>query len=702
MQLGKMVSLEGDQLGKHVFPPDMAVSEEAVCSIDSTLGNDGEESGEMSGFPDNRTSLGEVISTVTCQTQDVEDTVSKSDKLGPSYSSPEIANLSVLGTSVVAGQPFVGPSYPSPECENLSVLGTSAVAGQPIVTIDVKGQDDKASATDAVLINSPLHGTRELMHKSHGHSASEVGTQDDFKTYGNSGASHSSEIDLEDSFEKNMTEPQPGYESPFEDGELREAVLYSWEENEIDGETECVDYESDDREADDFDAADYSVSENVEVKQCGGGDALKEPSRPASSKTKFSGWDLLPENCECSTDRTVEVNGVSTRKIHTSDYMDGHDVKGFSTGEVRSRRASRGKLLSSIEGPSCSDVLYRKGAIVTQRSRSNNPDDSYYRAEREFGSEKSLGRDRSPLPIHERSQEDGHWVNSSAGYWDSRNHFPTAYHGPHGLGHPRPRSITADMTATVDGLTFCNQRRSINYSSKGMYRSPIRRRSPTDRDDAYHVHRVRVPVRDISRLGRGRTGIYSQGVSRGPREEYRGPEPEDPASSSVHATHYLDRRERSFSPILNRGVHFSRPHRKSRSRSRTRSPLPWHLQRERHVGDEEGFMSLPRGRISPQRNSRWIDDRNCVADHFRDRRSPVALVGYTSMMTSDYDSSRKQGDRYEMIQRARRFNTGGIVRRFRYDTEDCFEARNSHNDDGCDRGSDRRDVPRNAREERAF
>uniref|UniRef100_A0A5B6YFQ8 Uncharacterized protein n=1 Tax=Davidia involucrata TaxID=16924 RepID=A0A5B6YFQ8_DAVIN len=761
MQLGKTVSFEGGQLGKHVvFSLDMAVSEKAMCVIDSIPSKDDEESGEMSGSPDNRNSLGKVISAVTCQTPDLECSFSKSDKLGP--------------------------SHPSPESENLSALGTSVVAGQPVVTVDVRGQDDKAFTADAVLINSPLQvGAEELVHKSYGHSAADVGTQDKFishescKTYGNCHSSHFGEIDLEDPSEncnnldvshdglgeENMAELQSGYESPFEDGELRESVLYCWEENEIDGETECVDYESDDREADDFDAADCSMSEKVEVEQCGGGDALKEPSHSVSLKTKFSGWDLLPESCECSTDRTGEVNDVSTRKIHTTDCMDGHDMRGSSTGEVGSR-ASKGKLLSRIEGPSRSDVLYRKGAIVIQQSRYNNLDGSYFRAEREFGSEKSLGRDRSPLQMHERSQEDGPWVNSSAGYWDSRNRYPTGYHGP---GHCRPRRVIADTTAKVDGLTCCNQRQPINYSSKGVYRTPIRRRSPTDRDDVYGVHRVRVPVRDISRLSRGRTGIYSQGVSRGPREEYRGPGSEDPASSSVHVPHYLGRGERSFSPSPNRGVHVSRPHRRSRSRSRTRSPLPWHLQRERNVGirrhsrspdlrsefrmkrvrlpfqkssdssyagDKESFMSLPRGRISPQCDSRWIDDPNCVADDFRDRRSPVRMfrrsqrfdsLGSPGRLKSDdyfrrtirpgrftemagstgrghrYDDSdydrRKQGDRYEMIHRVRRFDTNGVVRRFRYDTEDCFEA---HNEDDRVRGTDRRDVPRNAREERGL
>uniref|UniRef100_A0A5B6YGE3 Dentin sialophosphoprotein n=1 Tax=Davidia involucrata TaxID=16924 RepID=A0A5B6YGE3_DAVIN len=751
MQLGRTTSLESAQLGNHVVP-DTAVLEKAPCEIDSIQSKDGEDSGKTSGLPDNRTSPREVISTVTCQTLDFEYSVSKSE------------------------------SYPSPECENLSA---AIVAGQRIVTVDVKGEDDKASAADAALIGSQLHvEPKELIPKSCGHSAPNEGTQGKFishescETYGKGPASHSGKIDLEDPSEKcdnldvsydarghiagmeNMAEFQSGYDSPFEDGELRESVLYSWDENEVEGETECVDYESDNREADDFDAVDYSMSEKAEVEQCGRGDALKKPSHSATSKTKFSGWDFLPEGRESSTDRTGEVNDVSTRKIRTSKCIHGHDIKGLSAGEVGSR-ASRGKL-SCGEGPSCSDVLHRKGAIFIERSRSNNLDDSYFRAEREFDSEKSLGRDRFALEMRDRSQEDGHWVDSSVGYWDSRSRYATGYHA---RGRPRPRSDIANMAAKVEGLTCCDKRPSINYSLKGVSRPPIRRRSPIDKDDVYGMHRGRVPVRDISRVrSRGRSGIYSHGVSRGPREEFHGLAFEDPSSSSAHVPHYLARREQGFSPSLNRGAHSSQPYRKSRSRSRSRSPLTWRLQRERNVGtrfhrrssdfrsetrmkrmrlpfqkssfpadDEESFLSLPRGRFSPEYNSRWIDDRNCVPDHFRDRRSPVRMfrrsqrfdsVGSPGRLKSNdyfrpvirpgrfsgmadsagrrhkYDSSdddrRKQGDRYEMVHRVRRYDTGGVVRRFRHDAENCFEA---HNEDDCVRQTDRRDVL-GAREER--
>ncbi|XP_059667120.1 uncharacterized protein LOC132312672 [Cornus florida] len=745
MQLGEIVSSEGVQLGKldgHF--PDVPVSEKAMCEIDSIPCKDGGgDSGKTSGLLDNRTSPKEEISITTCQTLDV-DSLSKSDKIGPS-----------------------GPSHPSPKCENSSALGTSDVEGLPVASLDLKEQDDNASAAGTSLNGYALclepkelpESCRKvvvLSHESCKPYDNGPGIEDPSDDCYNSDVSPDGRGNMVD---VDMTELQTGYDSPFEDGELREATAYSWEENEVEGETEFVDYESDNGVTEDFDAAGFTMSEKVEVEDCGTGAPLKEPSRSASLNTKFSGRDQLPEGRECSTDRTGEVNDVSLQKIHTSDCIDGLDVKGFSMAEVKSR-ASRGKLSSQVEGTSCSDEIQGKGAVFIPRSR--NIEGSYYRPEREFDSEKFLGRDRSMLQMHDRSQDDGHWVDSSAGYWDSRNRYSTNSHVPHGPGHARRRSLIANMAAKVEGLPR-DHRRPINYSSRGGYRPPMRR-SPTDRDDGYGVHRRMLPMRDINRSRSGdRSVILRQGVSRGLRGEYNRPGFDDPASS-VRVPHYVARRERSFSPIPSRGAHFPRSRRKSRSRSRTRSPpLAWHLQRERNVGgrcdsrspdfrsegrmkrmripfqkssfpayEEESFMPLPGGRISPKYNSRLMNDRNSVGDHFRDRSPPPVrqfqrrqrfdLVGdspgrvksdnYFRPMVrrgrfsgmsgspgrghkfdgSDDDRRKPGGERYEemMIRRVRRYdNGGGVVRRFHYEKEECFEAHNNnnnnnnHNEDEC-------------------
>lgn len=354
--------------------------------------------------------------------------------------------------------------------------------------------------------------------------------------------------------------------------------------------------------------------------------------------------------------------------------------------------------------------------------------------------------------MHDRSQGGDHWVDHSVDYWDSKHHHSFSYYGPYDSGHPGPKSVIVN--------------------SKGVYRRFIRR-SPADMDDAYGMDTGGAPVRDISNdRSRVRSGRYAQGVvrgPRGPRDGYHGPMPDDTTESSVRMPHYLARREGSFSPIHTRGgPHFSQPRKKSRSRSRTRSPPAWLLPRERNVGlrhlsrspdfrsearmervrlpfqkpsftadYETGFVSPPRSRFPPQRNSRWIDNRDCGIDHFRDRRSPVRMfrpsqrfdsVGSPGRLKSDdyfrpmirpgrfpeiaaagrgrrYEDSdddrRKHGTRYEMIHPVRRYERDGVLRRFRYDAEDDFVSHNHDNDDFI-RGTDRRlrDIPRRAREDK--
>lgn len=332
--------------------------------------------------------------------------------------------------------------------------------------------------------------------------------------------------------------------------------------------------------------------------------------------------------------------------------------------------------------------------------------------------------------------------------------------------------MTSDRTISKAGVGGLNgiHRQSMNSSSKGVYRPLMRRRSPSDRDDAYGMHMGMPPGRDVSpERSRGRSRRY-QGVHRGPRENYHGSIPDETAEFPLRVPHHLARRERSISPIFNRGApHFSETHKISQSRSRSRSPPAWLMSRERNASSrhfsrspdfrsgarmermrlpfqkpnfaddyEEGFLSPPRGRISPQHNSRWIDDRNGAMDHFRDGRSPVRMFQQSQrfdsmgpprrLKSNDYyrpmihpgrlpemvgagrgrkhddsdDDRRKHGDRYEMIRPVRRYDTGGVVKRFRYDTEDCVLSRNPHNNDDCIRGTDRRprDIPRRPSEEK--
>lgn len=380
-----------------------------------------------------------------------------------------------------------------------------------------------------------------------------------------------------------------------------------------------------------------------------------------------------------------------------------------------------------------------------------------------FGSEKHLGRNRPG-----RSPRDGHWVDSPAGYWDSRNHYQAGY--PEGTGHPRIGSTIANAAAKIDRLTYRDQRRAVNYSSRALYRPFTRRRSPDDGDDTYSVHRRTVMERDNSYLrSRGRSRICQEGFRRGPREEYHGPMTDDPTSASIRPPHYSARRECSFSPVPSRGASFSRSHGKSRSRSRTRSPITFNLRKERNTGvrilsrspdfrsearmerirrthfqksnfaadDEDVFISPPRSHFSLECDSRWIDNPNHVSARFRERNSPGRFFvkrqkfdsgGSGRMKSADCfrsmmhpgrftelsggvggenkydgnDSERtKYRDKYEMIHRMGQSNSSGFVRRFRYNGKDYFEVHNTRNEDSCIRATDRRVMPRSAREERA-
>ncbi|KAK2983560.1 hypothetical protein RJ640_023094 [Escallonia rubra] len=634
-----------------------------VCKLENSRSKE-----EISGLIDSRNLSGDVISTLTCKTLEVVDTASKSEQVAPS----------------------------------------STGEGQPVIGHDAEERDGKSTADSTVNgfsfhVNVPSSSSVKCAIKdpirSHDEGSHMIGVG-------------------------SMTELQAGYDSPFEDGELREPVLYSWEENEVeDAETEYVDYESDNGYQEDLDAVDYSISEEIQVID----DGLLE-TKGDNEKNRMVGTKTIPDTLP---ERKGEKSG--------HDNMDELDEKSSLAGEVGSR-ASRGKLTP------CKDYARM------HHSRSNNLGGSYSRPEREL----VMRGGRFYYQWRGRNEVCGDRDDSSAGYRDSRNRYPNR--GLDGESYSRPRRAIAN---TDGDITCHNRRQSLSSSSKGMHRPLIRRTSPDDRNDTYGMHRGTPPMRGVSHdRNRGRSGIYSQGFRRGPKEEYLEPVP--------HVPYYSGRREQGFPPNFRRGGgHFSRPRRKSRSRSRSPSgsPRAWHFQRERNASTRrrspvfvsdarmegmrlpfqkpnyaadygESFMSPSRSRLSPGRTSRWFDDQNSIDNRFRERRSPVRMfrrnqrfdsVGYSERFKSDDyvrpmarrgrfslmsgavtgrkheysdDDRTKREDRYEVPHRVRRYDAGGIVRRFRYDAEDCFEARSLHDEDDCFRRAVRRDAPRSARQDR--
>ncbi|XP_063935801.1 uncharacterized protein LOC108227261 isoform X2 [Daucus carota subsp. sativus] len=683
------------------------------------------------GSPNSKTSPRQVISTVTYKTSDVNFT----------------------GELDRACQ-----FHPSPKGEALSASSTSVVVGE------VKLQADKAPAAENDASDVALqHGPMNLFDKSDNFPIKidqnhNVG--DYYDSYGKDGK----QVNLD-----HVSEYEAGYDSSFEDGELREPGVYTWEENDMEGETEYVDYGSEYGDGDDFNTVN-SKSANADNGQDGyqtsrkgtllgkndeidkGGTGRNRSGVTGDSVKSFdqcfSGGALNGNHSACMK---TEIGGdqfnahLEYRVAVADGKVAGFDDKGLY-GEF-GPRDFRGKLSSFSKGPSPYDALERKTSLDVHRNRFDNSNYSYSRGERNFGPEKSMGRGRfSMKPLGSRNDTDGRWVDSPSSYRDTRTRYPHSYRGPDSHAYSRPRDSNATSGTKIGGFKRDDGRRPINYSSNnGPYRTFMGRRSPAEGEDSYFGRHGSPPVRDIGQdRSRGRSGRYVQGIRRVPRDDYNEDVPDDASLRPPRRQPYFSRRERGFSPNYGSGQFF-RSRRNSCSRSRTRSPVAWNSQRERNMNtrrhspdfrsdarmerirpafpktsygadNDELYVSPPRTRVSPNSKPRWLNDGNYMDDHFRDRRSPVRLfrqrsqrlesVGYSGRKSdgifqpnvrrgrfqqvsstgrgldlegSDIEKS-KPDDRHEINHRVRRYDASGAVRRFRYDADNGFEARDGHKD----------------------
>lgn len=340
-------------------------------------------------------------------------------------------------------------------------------------------------------------------------------------------------------------------------------------------------------------------------------------------------------------------------------------------------------------------------------SRFNDFDDVCPRLLRGAGLNKYIARDRyATSEMHCRSGGGGRSVGS--------RHSAISY-GPYVSAHPRPRNViesrgfvmTSDHAISdAEAVEGFDSRRQYLSSSSGSFYRPFNQRYAAYRDDFYGTYLVR----DDINPDRGRFRKYPQGVSRSIREEFRRPMPNYSSEYTDHIPYRMRRRERSISP---------QPYRKSRSRSRSHSPRAWLLLRERNEVSrrrsqspdfrsartdrvrlhfqkryaseyDEDFVSLTRNRLSPQCNSRF-DYRISGSDNFRDRKSPSMRMFQKSQRFDSVcsikpmvhprrladigsggreykcevggeDDRRKQGNRYKMMPRVRRYGTDGVTR----------------------------------------
>ncbi|GAV76296.1 hypothetical protein CFOL_v3_19771 [Cephalotus follicularis] len=659
-QLGKMLCVESVQAGESDVASLSVLVPERVCREyeSGVLNKDGEKSGREFGLQDDRSSGQDMMSVDSCQP--------------PAPVSLEVEPV---------GKFKVGFITSSSKFED---MGATAVEDRPSVLVDGKGCTDKSPIALISEIDSPSHvGNCPT-------SISSKVSKDPFE----------SDVSQDKKFHvgmENSVELQDGYDSQFEDGELREPYVHCLEENEGDGgDIEYVDYESE-REEERLSGLETENNEkkmktdkglsavfgNVmeKVERCGTGNVFGDAS--VNSNTRVS-----------------EVADGGKVNEHIVNCMDGPETKDFSSKVV------------GLRAP-------------TQRNRYDFIDGLYTRTEKET-------RDGSELYVRGRSE-----FNS--------------YRGPYGSGRFTPKSVTGSSRYIMDsdhtvseaaGVAAFDSRVSRRYlgSSSSVYQPFMRKRSPANRGDLFGMQ----PPRDIS-PDRRRFRRYPQSVSRGSREEYPRSLPGDSTAFSNRMTHHLARRERSVSPFSGgRGSrHYQNHHyKKSQSRSRSRSPGSWLMPRDRNEGsrrrsrspnfrsevrmdrvrlpfqkrfvaDYEDFMSAPRSRISPQHNSRWFDDRCSALDNFRGRKSPGGMLRQSQrfdavrsirrLNSDNYvrpmihhrrfpdasgagrgckyegsdDDRRRTGNRYEMINRVRRYDPDSAVRRCQYNAEDSFVANDS-------------------------
>lgn len=312
------------------------------------------------------------------------------------------------------------------------------------------------------------------------------------------------------------------------------------------------------------------------------------------------------------------------------------------------------------------------------------------------GSDNSVNKDRCDSQLASRSP---------------RHHELAICRGFFGSGYARPKSdvegrgYAINLGAPAAGVVWDGNHvdRKTMHPSSGLCRPLFRRRSPCSKDDTDHMRRGFIPARDMSPDRRFRR--YPQGVNRGFREECQRPFSNDSEEYFNDVPKCVPRREHYSSPPSRAPACYRRPYnyKRSESRLRSRSPVPWFLHRERdealihcrsrspdyrfearmertrfpfqkHSFEGKYNVSLlppPKRCFSPQRKSRWFDYSN-GSGHFRGRRIPGRTFQQNQRFES-FDPIRRlnSDDYFEPIMRSARYaELGRGVRMHRYDGSD--------------------------------
>nr|GEW90771.1 hypothetical protein [Tanacetum cinerariifolium]GEW90774.1 hypothetical protein [Tanacetum cinerariifolium] len=481
------------------------------------------------------------------------------------------------------------------------------------------------------------------------------------------------------------------YDSPVEDGELREPDRFPWQD-EVE-ERECVDYESDNMYEDNFDGMESSENET----------SLDQHQNIGAVGAETIN-DIEHDDRVYVSDRMNDLHAHSQSAI-----LEDKDGKYISERKIVHNEFGGGRILSLDSSTSTSFGVRKisaSGAYI-RRSRSDNIVNTYSRDGRDFGPEKFMGRDRPSYQRRTPNDAGGQWGDSF-----SRNSH----------GYPRPKNVIGGSVVRF-GTNGVENKEPISYNARANYRTF----NTADRNESYgSIHRgPPPPARSISR----------DGLRIVPPQEYKAP-----------GSCYTERKISSFSSNFNQSGHISRSRKLSRSRSRSRSgsPIAWHFQKKvnldakeqspdyrpdtrlplRKPGEIESRLAPPtRCHVSPQRVSRSFDDRNVINGQYRDRRSSPVRTFHRDQRfeAGGYPKRLKSNDHFRPTPRPGRFPANrkkfeansddkyGMMNRgrpFRNDTDDYIKDRNKVNGLRCTRNEDRsfrdpvrRDIPKNTSEE---
>ncbi|KAL8244927.1 hypothetical protein R6Q59_011185 [Mikania micrantha] len=293
-------------------------------------------------------------------------------------------------------------------------------------------------------------------------------------------------------------------------------------------------------------------------------------------KMNVSGWDLLPENQRSNSNNFTKTRNFTARKFsyreEQKDRFDTEDVE----MKVESSRFSRKESITRIGGPSTRDVFLSRGRFQIDRCSSKDGDLAS-RSERESGALRSFGRGRySP---HNRPTGRG------SGLW---NHSPGRNRDGGGMSFHRSileDSGTMDSMMNEGGMDLNDNGR--HNTSSYVTRRPFRNRSPSSQE--VNDFRARLGLRptgdsDHERFvglsrgrGRGRSMRYGTRLDgEGSRGRYHGPSSDECDDFMTEYSHPYPRSRRSFSPVERRNNNSYQHHQsdsRSPSRPRTRSPI---------------------------------------------------------------------------------------------------------------------------------